>query len=128
MFHADQMQADGRVTNSTAPSKEKVEQPIDTNSDEEAVHFAFSDLAVGGRCKCNGHANRCVRDKITEKNPTGAETVKWGPLRCDCQHNTVGADCERCAPGYLDRPWARATNEDANVCKGASFHSLILSL
>ncbi|CAH8663741.1 unnamed protein product [Schistosoma margrebowiei] len=85
------------------------------------VHFSFSDLSIGGRCKCNGHANRCVRDRIvgtaitTDNN--GQTKSQWGPLRCDCQHNTEGTDCERCSPGYLDRPWARGTSESANECK-----------
>ncbi|TGZ72455.1 hypothetical protein CRM22_002075 [Opisthorchis felineus] len=82
---------------------------------DKGIHFAFSDLAIGGRCKCNGHSNRCVRDRLVDA--AGKETGEWGPLRCDCQHNTAGIDCEKCAPGYLDRPWARATRELANECK-----------
>ncbi|OON21844.1 laminin [Opisthorchis viverrini] len=82
---------------------------------DKGMHFAFSDLAIGGRCKCNGHSNRCVRDRLVDA--AGKETGEWGPLRCDCQHNTAGIDCEKCAPGYLDRPWARATRELANECK-----------
>ncbi|VEL24188.1 unnamed protein product [Protopolystoma xenopodis] len=68
-------------------------------------YFAFSDIAVGGRCKCNGHSNRCIRD-----------VESGGNLACACEHNTEGVDCERCRPGYVDRPWARATLRDANVC------------
>mgnify|MGYP002051812849 FL=1 len=26
-------------------------------------YISVSDLAIGGRCKCNGHASRCHRDK-----------------------------------------------------------------
>ncbi|BHF74939.1 Netrin-1 [Sparganum proliferum] len=106
------------------------EEADDSEKDDEPVRFSFSDIAVGGRCKCNGHANRCVRDRIVETSPGGGEVVRWGPLRCDCQHNTVGADCERCAPGHMDRPWARATAEDANVCKRKHrrFFVVLLSL
>ncbi|CAH8678561.1 unnamed protein product [Schistosoma haematobium] len=92
-----------------------------TPKSKTPVHFSFSDLSIGGRCKCNGHANRCVRDRIvgtaitTDNN--GQTKSQWGPLRCDCQHNTEGTDCERCSPGYLDRPWARGTSESANECK-----------
>ncbi|CUT99307.1 netrin 1 [Echinococcus multilocularis] len=121
----ERMQADGIASNSSTrwfQDKNKKAKEEETEREkgegEDVVYFAFSDITVGGRCKCNGHANRCVRDRIMEKNSAGEELISWGPLRCDCQHNTVGADCERCAPGYLDRPWARATNEDANVCKG----------
>ncbi|XP_059616824.1 netrin-B [Phlebotomus argentipes] len=68
-------------------------------------HYAVSDFAVGGRCKCNGHASKCL--------PIGRD----GQLACDCKHNTMGRDCERCKPFYYDRPWARATQREANECK-----------
>ncbi|EZA52767.1 Netrin-A [Ooceraea biroi] len=70
-----------------------------------AHHYAVSDFAVGGRCKCNGHAARCIPSKD-------------GEVVCDCRHNTAGRDCERCRPFHFDRPWARATARDANECKG----------
>lgn len=67
--------------------------------------YALSDFSVGGRCKCNGHASRCVKNAD-------------GQLDCECRHNTAGRDCEKCKPFYFDRPWARATVRDANECKG----------
>ncbi|CAK9820299.1 NetA [Anthophora quadrimaculata] len=70
-----------------------------------AHHYAVSDFAVGGRCKCNGHAARCIQGKD-------------GEVACECRHNTAGRDCERCRPFHFDRPWARATARDANECKG----------
>ncbi|XP_076224384.1 netrin-1 isoform X2 [Nomia melanderi] len=77
-----------------------------------AHHYAVSDFAVGGRCKCNGHAARCVPGKD-------------GELACECSHNTAGRDCERCRPFHFDRPWARATARDANECKvcNCNFHA-----
>lgn len=68
--------------------------------------YALSDFSVGGRCKCNGHASRCVKN------------VDTGLLECECKHNTAGRDCEKCKPFYFDRPWARATIDNANECKG----------
>lgn len=68
-------------------------------------NYAVSDFAIGGRCKCNGHASRCVNDDN-------------GQLYCDCKHNTAGRDCEKCKPYFFDRPWGRATYRDANECKG----------
>uniref|UniRef100_A0A8C5EQW4 Laminin, gamma 3 n=1 Tax=Gouania willdenowi TaxID=441366 RepID=A0A8C5EQW4_GOUWI len=65
--------------------------------------YAISDLSVGGRCKCNGHASECVEGE-------------HGGLVCACQHHTVGADCQKCHPFYQDRPWARATGDSANQC------------
>lgn len=65
--------------------------------------YALSELAVGGRCKCNGHASRCVFDK-------------FGQYTCDCKHNTAGVDCEKCKSFHYDKPWARATAFDAHPC------------
>ncbi|CAF1682974.1 unnamed protein product, partial [Adineta ricciae] len=39
-----------------------------------------------------------------------------GRLVCDCKHNTAGDECERCKDFHYDRPWARATQRDANEC------------
>lgn len=72
----------------------------------ESYFYQVSDLAVGGRCKCNGHASKCI------VNP------KDGQLTCDCKHNTAGRDCERCKPFYFDKPWGRATAQDAHECQG----------
>ena len=44
----------------------------------------ISDLAIGGRCKCNGHASDCSLDAAT------------GEMNCDCKHNTAGKECEKC--------------------------------
>lgn len=75
------------------------------NGDRQLMqHYALSDFSVGGRCKCNGHASRCVR---------GVD----GQFECECKHNTAGRDCEKCKLFYFDRPWARATARDANECK-----------
>ncbi|XP_058821715.1 netrin-B-like isoform X1 [Topomyia yanbarensis] len=67
-------------------------------------HYAVSDFAVGGRCKCNGHASRCVLGREEE-------------LTCDCKHNTAGRDCERCKAFHFDRPWGRANARESNECK-----------
>lgn len=76
-----------------------------SSSSGRTYHYAVSDLSVGGRCKCNGHASKCV--------PSGP----GGTLVCDCKHNTAGRDCDRCKPFHFDRPWARATVRDPNECK-----------
>ncbi|XP_065088498.1 netrin-B-like isoform X1 [Ochlerotatus camptorhynchus] len=67
-------------------------------------HYAVSDFAVGGRCKCNGHASRCVLGRDDD-------------LTCECKHNTAGRDCERCKPFHFDRPWGRANARESNECK-----------
>lgn len=67
--------------------------------------YSATELQVGGRCKCNGHASRCLLDT-------------QGHLICDCQHGTEGPDCGRCKPFYCDRPWQRATAREAHACLG----------
>jgi len=70
----------------------------------KSYFYAISDLSVGGRCSCNGHANHCY---------LSATEV----LVCRCQHNTAGPDCDRCADGYNDLQWRAATRDDPAVCQ-----------
>nr|XP_042908435.1 netrin-1 [Parasteatoda tepidariorum] len=72
-------------------------------SQRDTYFYAVSDFAVGGRCKCNGHASRCIHNRE-------------GLLVCDCKHNTAGRDCEKCKPFHFDRPWGRATAHEAHEC------------
>ncbi|CAI9596610.1 unnamed protein product [Staurois parvus] len=69
----------------------------------KSYYYAISDFAVGGRCKCNGHASECVHNEFSK-------------LVCNCKHNTFGFDCEKCLPFFNDRPWRRATADSANEC------------
>nr|XP_056716167.1 laminin subunit gamma-3 [Euleptes europaea] len=69
----------------------------------QSYYYAISDFSVGGRCKCNGHASKCLPNEEDE-------------LVCLCEHNTTGVDCELCQPFYQDHPWARGTADSANEC------------
>uniref|UniRef100_A0A914BVA5 Laminin N-terminal domain-containing protein n=1 Tax=Acrobeloides nanus TaxID=290746 RepID=A0A914BVA5_9BILA len=79
------------------------ENLTDLETIQQRYYYSLAELAVGGRCKCNGHAARCIFDKL-------------GRYTCDCKHNTAGTDCEKCKPFHYDRPWARATGDDAHAC------------
>ncbi|XP_036408764.1 netrin-3-like [Megalops cyprinoides] len=79
------------------------EGPAASPGTAAAYHYAVGDFQVGGRCKCNGHASRCLKDRE-------------GRLVCDCKHNTEGPECDRCRPFHYDRPWQRANVRDANEC------------
>ncbi|XP_035122400.1 netrin-3 isoform X1 [Callithrix jacchus] len=77
------------------------------DSESLSYSYAATDLQVGGRCKCNGHASRCLLDA-------------QGHLICDCRHGTEGPDCGRCKPFYCDRPWQRATAREPHACLACS--------
>ncbi|PAA75841.1 hypothetical protein BOX15_Mlig014115g3 [Macrostomum lignano] len=77
-----------------------------------AQPFAFSNLDIGGRCFCNGHASRCV------SKPGGD-----GGQVCECAHGTEGDDCERCKQFWVDLPWRRGTLSDPSECKRCDCHS-----
>uniref|UniRef100_A0A8C6T7K1 Netrin 5 n=1 Tax=Neogobius melanostomus TaxID=47308 RepID=A0A8C6T7K1_9GOBI len=70
---------------------------------EPLFRMSLSDLQVGGRCKCNGHASKCRRDDS-------------GQAVCVCEHHTAGPDCDVCEDFYYDRPWHRATPSNPNPC------------
>ncbi|GAB6031450.1 Laminin B (Domain IV) [Chamberlinius hualienensis] len=77
----------------------------------QSYYYAISDFAVGGRCKCNGHASRCIRRRSHDNQ---------GILECACEHNTAGPDCNECLPFYNDQPWGRATAENSHECKACN--------
>ncbi|GFO02129.1 laminin subunit gamma-3 [Plakobranchus ocellatus] len=81
----------------------------------KSYYYAISDLAVGARCKCNGHARSCAR-----MQDPGMEDR----LRCECEHNTMGVDCEQCKPFFNDQPWGRATERNAHECKPCECNGL----
>ena len=93
------------ISNALLTSPELAIPTGDQSTQREPQYFSLADLAVGGRCKCNGHASRCIEDSS-------------GKVTCDCRHNTAGTDCERCKPFHYERPWVRGTAKDANECIG----------
>ncbi|XP_072307703.1 laminin subunit beta-3 [Eucyclogobius newberryi] len=74
--------------------------------------FALKEMRMIGRCMCHGHANKCLPD--TRTSYSNAITVH---SQCDCQHNTAGPNCERCAELYNDLPWRAAEEDDPHMCK-----------
>uniref|UniRef100_H2Y3Y8 Netrin-1 n=1 Tax=Ciona savignyi TaxID=51511 RepID=H2Y3Y8_CIOSA len=77
--------------------------PVATRASTTALsYYAINDISIGGICKCNGHAERCL--------------MKKGKMVCDCKHKTTGPNCDMCKAFHMDRPPQRATKTDANEC------------
>lgn len=74
--------------------------------------FALKEMQVIGSCMCHGHANRCVPDTTSNQQPSTQVSAQ-----CECQHNTAGLNCERCADLYNDLPWRPAEQGNTHTCK-----------
>nr|XP_046236163.1 laminin subunit beta-3-like isoform X2 [Scatophagus argus]XP_046236168.1 laminin subunit beta-3-like isoform X2 [Scatophagus argus] len=75
--------------------------------------YALKEMRVMGSCMCHGHANRCLPE--TYNNPL-SNSIQVNP-QCDCQHNTAGVNCERCADLYNDLPWRAAEEGYTHTCQ-----------
>ncbi|XP_058880004.1 laminin subunit alpha-2 isoform X3 [Acipenser ruthenus] len=73
-------------------------------------YYSIKDISVGGMCICYGHAKAC---------PLHNETKKFS---CECEHNTCGENCDRCCPGYNQKPWMAGTFLTRHVCEKCNCH------
>nr|CAB3263373.1 laminin subunit beta-1 [Phallusia mammillata] len=78
-------------------------------------YYALYELIVRGNCFCYGHADECTPIDGTVANPDVSSVMVHG--RCQCQHNTVGLNCEQCLPFYQDQPWRPAEAGMPHECK-----------
>uniref|UniRef100_A0A8C5X3Z9 Laminin subunit alpha 1 n=1 Tax=Malurus cyaneus samueli TaxID=2593467 RepID=A0A8C5X3Z9_9PASS len=74
-------------------------------------YYSIKDISVGGMCICYGHARSCPLDEITKK------------LQCQCEHNTCGESCNKCCPGYHQKPWRPGTLSAGNKCEKCNCHN-----
>ncbi|KAL5014853.1 hypothetical protein ScPMuIL_009123 [Solemya velum] len=79
---------------------------------KEKYYYALYDMTVRGSCSCYGHASRCVPVSSTTSNR--ADMVHG---QCECAHNTMGRNCERCEDFYNDLPWKPARQFESHACR-----------
>ncbi|XP_075388834.1 laminin subunit alpha-1 isoform X1 [Tenrec ecaudatus] len=72
--------------------------------------YSIKDISIGGMCICYGHARTCPWDETTKK------------LQCQCEHNTCGERCNKCCPGFHQRPWRPGTVSLGNTCEECNCH------
>ncbi|XP_063779672.1 laminin subunit alpha-3 isoform X2 [Pseudophryne corroboree] len=75
-------------------------------------YYSIKDISIGGRCVCHGHADVCIANSAGNQNL----------YRCQCRHNTCGEICDRCCPGYNQKPWQPASIDTANQCEPCNCH------
>ncbi|CAG9771124.1 unnamed protein product [Ceutorhynchus assimilis] len=69
--------------------------------------YSIKDISIGGRCMCNGHAQTC--DIPDAKDPR--------ILKCNCKHNTCGAKCDVCCPGFEQKKWRVSKYDEPFKCE-----------
>ncbi|XP_048452999.1 laminin subunit alpha-2-like [Rhincodon typus] len=73
-------------------------------------YYTLKDISIGGMCICYGHASACPLDLVTNK------------FSCKCEHNTCGESCDRCCPGFHQKPWAAGTFYSSKLCEQCNCH------
>eukprot|EP01147_Barroeca_monosierra_P000678 gene678-3978_t len=69
--------------------------------------YEITSISVSARCFCNGHANECFLQGVDGEQQS----------ICNCQHNTMGTNCEMCHPLYNNKPFRSGTSDASNACK-----------
>ena len=71
--------------------------------------YSIKDISFGGRCVCNGHADNCNYLDLADPSK----------LICDCQHNTVGDQCQMCDAEnfFVQKKWQPARTNIPFVCE-----------
>ncbi|KAK9499521.1 hypothetical protein O3M35_002544 [Rhynocoris fuscipes] len=68
--------------------------------------YSIKDISIGGRCRCNGHADVCV-----------SKPGHPYKLKCECQHSTCGDNCEQCCENKVQKKWRQSKANMLFVCE-----------
>jgi laminin alpha 3/5 len=69
-------------------------------------------------CNCYGHSNECIYDEEVDRNQASVDVEgrrEGGGVCTNCQHNTIGINCNECIGGYY-RPFGKELNA-TDVCQ-----------
>ncbi|XP_075262143.1 laminin subunit beta-1-like [Convolutriloba macropyga] len=87
----------------------------DATADKLRYFYSISQLEIGGKCFCNGHASKCV-----SSDPYEAFVSDKVYGVCQCAHFTQGTNCDSCKPMYnaLEwKPWTEQNQFECRECK-----------
>uniref|UniRef100_A0A1B0D2T9 Uncharacterized protein n=1 Tax=Phlebotomus papatasi TaxID=29031 RepID=A0A1B0D2T9_PHLPP len=87
-----------------------VEWLLDDKAMAKRSFYSVKSIRIGGRCVCSGHAKDC-------HNANSKDLAQ-----CECQHNTCGANCDRCCPLYNQHPYRPGNATHANECEMCQCH------
>uniref|UniRef100_A0A670YYY9 Laminin subunit alpha 2 n=1 Tax=Pseudonaja textilis TaxID=8673 RepID=A0A670YYY9_PSETE len=73
-------------------------------------YYSVKDISAGGMCICFGHAKSCPLNPATNRSS------------CACEHNTCGESCDRCCPGFNQKPWQAGTFLVKHECEACNCH------
>ncbi|KAK0397427.1 hypothetical protein QR680_002123 [Steinernema hermaphroditum] len=74
--------------------------------------YSIKEIYISGRCVCNGHAVSCDIE--------GPQNTR--KYVCRCEHNTCGAQCDQCCPGFEQKKWRRSKEGENFECEPCNCH------
>ena len=84
---------------------------------QDKYYYAIYDVSVRGSCSCYGHAEKCVAEKEEHMDVSNPRYTYMVHGKCNCTHNTMGNNCEKCLDDHNDWPWTPGFGKQKNECK-----------